>query len=70
MTLLTIHGEPVRDIRTARIVSNAEARRRVETLRLNQNRLRRLFGDHMVSLACDCHRLADHEYQPEDYEPR
>ncbi len=67
MTLLTIHGEPVRDIRSARIISDAEARGRVETLRINRNRLRRLFGEHMVSLACDCCRLPDHEYQPEDF---
>ncbi len=66
MTLLTIHGKPVRDIRTAWIVSDTEARERVEILRTNRNRLRRLFGDHMVSLACDRCRLPDHEYQPED----
>lgn len=61
-----IHGEPVRNLAAAQIVSANEAARRVETLRINRNRLRRLFGDDMARLACDCCRLPEHEYQPED----
>lgn len=66
MTLKTIHGEPVKDLASAIIVSVAKGKFLVETLRLNKNRLTRLGLD--PCFACDCCRMADHEYQPEDYD--
>lgn len=66
MTLKTIHGEPVTDIASVKIVSVATGEFLVETLRLNKNRLTRLGLN--PGFACDCCRLAAHEYEPEDYD--
>lgn len=68
MTLKTIHGDPVKNLKSAVIVSAKEAAFRVESKRINRKRLRRLDLHSCVDLASDT-RMADHEYEPEDYLP-
>lgn len=68
MTLKTIYGEPVKNLSGVLIVSADEAAFRVESKRINQNRLRRLGLASCVEFASDT-RMPDHEYEPEDFLP-
>lgn len=65
--MIDIHGNTVRNLASVRVVTEKEAEYRRETLKLNRNRLLRLGLTLSAPHACDCCRMADHEYAPEDY---